>query len=401
VFTVRPRRCRRRLGALAAVAVIALLVATPGVAGADAPTPWHIVDSPNLGSGHSHLQEVSCPSSTRCAAVGYTQDPATLNQRSLVASSNDGVWKLGAIPTRGTSNNSLWNVSCASSTRCVAVGYFQNVSIGYYQTLIASYDGRAWSLLSSPNRPNVDNYLLGVDCADATHCVAVGRSFDQTTQTSRNLVLSWSGSTWTIDKTPDRPGVSNLLADVSCGDATHCVTVGYTIHTPDNVIQTLVVARNGSTWKLQPSFNRPGASNVLRDVACTSATTCVAVGASDPGSGNFDEQSLIQTLSGGVWSLAPSPDRTGYDNHLWAVSCSNATNCVAAGESQNGDKARTLIQTLSGGTWRLTSPSPYRGGTFNYLYGLSCPSRRSCVAAGDYLNSSTQLFRTSILTNSP
>ena len=136
-------------------------------------------------------------------------------------------------------------------------------------------------------------------------------------------------------------------------------------------------------------------------MACTSATTCVAVGASDPGSGNFDEQSLIQTLSGGVWSLAASPDRTGYDNHLWAVSCSNATNCVAAGESQNGDRARTLIQTMSGGTWRLTSPSPYRGGTFNYLYGLSCPSRRSCVAAGDYLNSSTQLFRTSILTNSP
>ena len=102
-----------------------------------------------------------------------------------------------------------------------------------------------------------------------------------------------------------------------------------------------------------------------------------------------------------MWTLAPSPDRAGYDNHLWAVSCSNATNCVAAGESQNGDKARTLIQTMSGGTWRLTSPSPYRGGTFNYLYGLSCPSRRSCVAAGDYLNPSTGVFRTAILTNSP
>jgi hypothetical protein len=139
---------------------------------------------------------------------------------------------------------------------------------------------------------------------------------------------------------------------------------------------------------------------VLRDVACPDATTCTAVGASDPGTGPFDEQSLIETLGGGVWSLATSPDRAGYDNHLWGVSCSNANNCVAVGESQNGEKARTLIQTMSGGTWRLTSPSPYRGGTYNYLYGVSCPSRRACVAAGDYLNATSHLFRTSILTNS-
>jgi hypothetical protein len=395
------RRRRYRRLATTTLSVLALLVvAMPGTAFA-APAPWHIADSPNLGAGHNHFQEVSCSSSTRCVAVGYTQDPSTLSQRALVATASNGVWSLGSVPARGTSNNSLWNVSCVSSTRCVAVGYSTNVAVGYDQTLIAYFDGRAWSLTTSPNRPNVDNFLLGVDCADATHCVAVGRSFDQTTNTSRNLVLSLSGSAWTIAKTPDRAHASNLLADVSCGDATHCMTVGYSVRTSDNLFQTLAISSTGATWKLQPTADRPSASNVLRDVVCTSTTSCVAVGATDPGSGNFDEQSLIETLAGGVSTVAPSPDRTGYDNHLWAVACSNANNCVAAGESQNGDKARTLIQTMSGGTWRLTSPSPYRGSTFNYLYGLSCPARQACVAAGDYINPSSGTYRTAILTNRP
>jgi hypothetical protein len=144
VFTVPARRRRYRRIALTTLSLLTLLVAAPGVAFADAPAPWHIVDSPNLTSGHNHFQEVSCSSSTRCVAVGYTQDPSTLSQRSLVATATNGVWKLGSIPARGTSNNSLWNVSCVSSTRCVAVGYSTNVSVGYNQTLIATYDGRAW-----------------------------------------------------------------------------------------------------------------------------------------------------------------------------------------------------------------------------------------------------------------
>ncbi len=319
MFTARPRRRWYRRIALTALSLVALLVATPGVGFAAPPGPWHIASSPNLDSGNNHFQEVSCWRSTHCAAVGYTQSPSTLLQRSLVATESNGVWKLGSVPARGTSNNSLWNVSCVSYTRCVAVGYSANTSIGYYQTLIATYDGRTWSLSSSPNRPNVDNFLLGVDCADATHCVAVGRSFDQTTNMSRNLALSLSGSRWTIAKTPDRAHASNLLADVSCGDATHCVAVGYTVRTSDNLFRTLAIDGTGATWKLHATFDRANASNVLRDVVCTSTTSCIAVGATDPGVGSFDEESLIETLSGGVWTLAPSPSRAGYDNHLWAV----------------------------------------------------------------------------------
>ncbi len=67
-------------------------------------------------------------SNVRCVAVGYTQNPTTQFRRSLVATREHGVWKLGSIPTRGTASNSLWNVSCPRSNRCVAVGLLRRTS---------------------------------------------------------------------------------------------------------------------------------------------------------------------------------------------------------------------------------------------------------------------------------
>jgi hypothetical protein len=390
----------RRFVALAALAVIVALAAPPGAAFA-APGPWRIVPAPNLGTGHNHFQEVSCPDTGSCVAVGFNQSTTNGFRQSVAASFSAGTWKLGSVPARGSASNNLWNVTCPTRTRCFAVGFYFDIPSGYYRTLIARYNGSTWTLDASPNRGNVDNYLFGVDCFDTTHCVAVGRNYDPNTQVSRTLVLNFNGATWTVVATPNRASASNLLADVSCGDVTHCVAVGYSVSAVGATVSTLVMGRNQERWGIRVSADRPGSSNVLRDVSCPSATTCVAVGASDPGTTNFDEQSLVQTFSGGVWSLAGSTDRAGYDNHLWGVSCSTETQCVAVGQSQNGDAALPLIQTRSvAGLWPITQPVPFRSGTFNYLYGVSCPTRQ-CVAVGDYLNVTTGTFRTSILTNSP
>lgn len=388
----------RRLAAGAALAILAV-TAGPGVADA-APGPWRIVPSPNLVDGHNHLQEVSCVDTGRCVAVGFNESIRNGLRRSVAATLSAKTWKLVAVPARGTASNNLWNVSCVSRTRCVAVGYYFDVPSGYYRTLIAKYNGTAWSLDASPNRGSVDNYLFGVDCFDTTHCVAVGRSFDTQAQVSRILVLTLAGTRWTLTATPNRSSASTLLADVSCGDVTHCIAVGYSVSDVDHTIQTLILGRNTERWGIRVSVDRPNESNLLRDVSCPSPTTCVAVGASDPGTEQFDEKSLIETLSGGSWVLAASPSRAGYDNHLWAVSCFTETQCVAGGESQNDTIARPLIETLSGGLWRNTQPAPYRGSTFNYLYGLSC-STRQCVAVGDYLLPGSGIFRTAIMTNSP
>ncbi len=388
----------RRLLALAVISMAVALVA-PASAAYAAPGPWRIAPSPNLGAGDNHLQESSCYDTSRCVAVGYNQDPATGLRRSTSTVLTKGTWRLAAVPVRGTASNSLWNVSCPSKTQCIGVGYYFDIPTGFYRTLIAKYNGTTWSLVTSPNRANLDNYLFGVDCFDTTHCVAVGRSVDPDTQIAQTLALNLAGSTWARVATPNRPSSSNLLSDVSCGDVTHCVAVGYTINA-DATVQSLIVGRNNKSWGIRASVDRPSSSNILRDVSCPSSTTCVAVGASDPGGAGPDEVSLVQTLSAGTWTLATSQDRTGYDNHLWAVSCSSETQCVATGQSQNDTLSRPLIQTLTGSTWKNTQPAPYRSRAYTHLYGLSCPTRQ-CIAVGDYVPTSTQIFRNAIMTNQP
>lgn len=363
---------------------------------------WRIVTSPNKGAGDNHVHEVSCVNTTKCIGVGYSGDSVD-GRRSLVLALANGTWKTQNVPQRGTSGNTLWNVSCVVGNRCYAVGYYADVAAGYYRTLIASYQGGFWSLVASPNMPNRHNFLFGVDCVDATHCVAVGR-YEVTPLRFRTLILTLTGTTWQIVSSPNRSTTTanNFLADVSCGDATHCMAVGYSL-SDAGVYQTLVLERNGTTWSLRSSRNVAGLSNLLRDVSCPTPTDCVAVGATDTATSanpNLPEVTLVERFAAGTWTIEPSPNRAGTDNHLWGVSCPSSTSCVAVGQSQQGTiKSWTLVATYDAGAWTQT-PSPSRGGTFNFLYGISCPSASSCVSSGDYINLGSEHFRSLILTNS-
>jgi hypothetical protein len=371
--------------------------AAPGDGTVSAAADWRIMTSPNKGPIDNHLHEVSCINATRCVAVGYNEDPVTGIRRSVVQTLINGTWKIGRIPHRGTNSNTLWNVSCVLGNKCIAVGYYADIPAGYYRTLIATYSGGFWTLNSSPNVANTDNYLFGIDCVDATHCVAVGRYLVQSSGRFRTLVLTLDGGTWSVTPSPNRQTTTrnNFLADVSCADAANCVAVGYSL-TEGLVYETLAIELANGSWGLRSTRNVEGASNILRDVSCPAVGTCVAVGGTDPGTPV--EQTLIQRLSGGVWALETSPNRASTDNHLWGVDCKNATNCVAVGQSQNSERSWTLVATLAAGVWTRTD-SPSRGGTFNFLYGASCPRTTVCTAAGDYINLGTDKYRTLILTN--
>lgn len=362
---------------------------------------WRIVTSPNKGAIDNHLQEVSCVNTTKCVAVGYTQNAGF--SQSVVAALVNGTWKNQQIPQLGTASNSLWNVSCVVGNRCFAVGYYFDVPTATYRTLIAQYAGGFWSLVPSPSVANTDSYLFGIDCVDATHCVAVGRYYNTTSQHFRSLILTLTGTSWAITTSPNRSAATshNFLADVSCGDATHCMAVGYST-TDAGVFSTVVLERNGATWSLRSSRNVEGFSNLFRDVSCPTPTECVAVGATDTATvanPNDPEVTLIERFTAGAWTIEPSPNRAGSDNHLWGVSCPSAASCVAVGQSQTTARSWTLVLTYALGAWTQT-PSPSKGGTFNFQYGLSCPNVSHCVSSGEYVNLGTSHTRSLILTNS-
>src|SRR6202042_1304062 len=98
------------------------------------------------------------------------------------------------------------------------------------------------------------------------------------------------------------------------------------------------------------------------------------------------EQTLVETLTNGTWSVTTSPDAGSGNNQLTSVACPLAGACVAVGYDQSGGSRRALAEELFAGSWVLTT-IPDASSANNVLNGVACTSAGSCVAVGYYVNS--------------
>ena len=150
-------------------------------------------------------------------------------------------------PTPGNYGG-LSGVSCSSARSCVAVGNYSNgtgsASSILSRTLVESWNGTAWSVVSGPS-PSVA-YLYGVSCASAGSCKAVG---DYASSTIRRwaLIESWNGTARSVVASPS-PSVAYLY-DVSCASARSCKAVGERTSN-GGVMRILVESWNGTAWSI-------------------------------------------------------------------------------------------------------------------------------------------------------
>jgi hypothetical protein len=92
-----------------------------------------------------------------------------------------------------------------------------------------------------------------------------------------------------------------------------------------NGVHTLAEAWNGSTWTMQAAPNPSGSQNaVLREVSCTSAAACTAVGESSG-------RTLAERWNGANWTIQSTPNPAGLPA-LSGVSCTSSTSCTAVGK---------------------------------------------------------------------
>ena len=75
------------------------------------------------------------------------------------------------------------------------------------------------------------------------------------------------------------------------------------------------------------------------------------------------------------------------------VSCPSAARCVTVGNDVTGNSARPLAELWNGTTWTDTHPSQPAHATSTRVFGVSCPTRRACVAVGDYDTTADPLGR--------
>jgi len=308
-------------------------------------TRWSIVATPKSGR-LPYLWGVSCVSATDCTAVGE-RTVYLLGTQALVEHWDGTRWSMVATPDPISKAVELSSVSCTSATSCLAVGHYDAGSrLETTSTLVERWDGARWSIVASPDPADV-SVLYDVSCVSATDCVAIGDAIvrDQ----SIPLVLRWNGTRLSSETSPG----SVPLDAVSCTSPTNCLAVG---SSGNGVSQSLAERWDGTTWSVVA-----GPSPGVGRLSCVSATDCIAFG--------FrrlpQEQSFAEQWNGIGWTAMETPNPPGGKvvNVLNAVACPSATSCIAVGASDlegPGFLDDALVEQYTA-TTAPTAPAPIVG----------------------------------------
>jgi hypothetical protein len=248
---------------------------------------WAVQTLAAPARGTARLNGVSCASATSCVAVGTASEGG--GSEILVESWSGTEWSVQTTPRAA---GVLLDVSCTSSSACTAVGY-RAAEEGRLVTLALRWDGREWRTQTTPNSAAIFNFLLDVSCGTSSSCVAVGEW--EARSGARSFTAVWNGTSWTSKEVPTPVGTEhNVLFGVSCTSERACISVGDYRTRPETAIATLAEQWDGERWTLQTSPNPVGSrQTVLRSVSCTSSVLCTAAGTSEV----LGQESLVERYS--------------------------------------------------------------------------------------------------------
>jgi hypothetical protein len=349
---------------------------------------WAIQPTPSLpGGAMSSLIGVACTSATGCLAVGFStpNHPNVVNHPSpaTLAERWDGsTWSIQPTANPpGAAPSNLNAASCVSRSACIAVGNTSN-SRGTSLPLAQRWNGHSWSIQPTPSPADGGN-LLGVSCPSRSSCLAVGGHGNPFNEVPPGtLAERWNGSRWRIQATPNPPGGGWFLTAVSCTSSSACTAVGGRIEPPGKPQGTLAERWDGRRWRIQATPSLPGSAvKLLAGVACTSRSSCMAVGGEfDPATGE-SLGTLAERWDGRTWQIVPTfkPAPAGPNAFLNGVSCTSASACTAVG---NQTVARTLAERWNGRTWQVQATPNPAGAQNITLGGVACPAPTACTAFG-------------------
>ncbi len=134
-------------------------------------------------------------------------------------------------------------------------------------------------------------------------------------------------------------------------------------------------------WTVEPLATPVGAQHVALDaVSCAEATACMAVGyseASTPGA-----TPLAETWNGSSWAV--SSVGNPHEGVLNGVSCPASEWCAAVGERDGGQAA--IAATWNGSSWAEQTIMAPPGSQDFTLLSVSCTSPSHCIAVGYYVD---------------
>lgn len=167
-------------------------------------TRWTLVDTPAL-PGEDTLAGISAVSDDDIWAVG-----SRFNSRdhwvTLLEHWDGSSWTRvhGVNPGSRGSGNQLTAVDGLAADDVWTVGSKSHSPLAYHgTTLVEHWDGVSWSVVPSPNPPDLINSVLeSVSVASANDVWAVGITSRETAPTSA-FSEHWDGTTWSLVPVPD------------------------------------------------------------------------------------------------------------------------------------------------------------------------------------------------------
>ncbi len=320
---------------------------------------WVHVPSPDVGRGGSQLSSVSCPSVDSCTAVGfYRPDPfpgyaATAPPSDpLIESETDGRWHIVDSPVPAP-DSVLAGVSCPTTSDCTAVGYAisgQSGATPLESLFIESFDGRAWTLEEVSPPPGSVSELDSVSCASTSACVAVGDSAPQSDPTAtRPLVETMQHGTWRQGTFGSSGSGQGILYDVACPAVGQCLAAGNSVTGATG--SALVLSLSGTSWTVDRAASSQAHDPSLTALGCAGVEHCVVAGTALESAAKV----LAEVDDTGWQSLSPP----AFSDNVDSIACPTQRSCVVVGSRYVNSlgNTRALTALLSAGTW-TTEPNP-------------------------------------------
>ncbi|MDA8379937.1 MAG: IPT/TIG domain-containing protein [Actinomycetota bacterium] len=315
----------------------------------------------------------------------------------------------------------LADVSCASTTFCVAVGQtFTDTaggSVGEMVGVIETYTGGTWSATQAPFPPGwpVGNgpsgsqlALTGVSCPQVGWCVASGEGITPS-GVDADIAVTLEAGSWTAAVLPTPVGHQATGATwVSCPQLGDCVVLADDLDTASGNGEAPVAATlSAGTWTSVPlplpanAAATPGGGGIAIGwrwgISCAGVDSCTAVGMDTTSAGATG--AWIDTESGATWTTLPVPVPANAalvrgqpaELALDDVSCVTAQSCTAVGNYRtdvNAVQVEGVVETLGNGTWSATgAPTPPDADANQpgvQLSAISCPLNNTCTVTGTY-----------------
>ena len=228
-------------------------------------TGWHRVLAENPRTRFWHLEDVVAFAHDDAWAVGVTVNNGV---GAPLVEHWDGVrWSIVASPDppqpeEGVASAAFTAIAGSSPSDVWAVGTWNvggpSGSFDGLHTFIEHWDGDRWSMVASPDAPDVartTDYVVAVSAAQPSEAwvvglVTKGEGFGG--PSDRQLLEHWDGSAWLVTPGAVLPGRTSL-SDVVALSPQEAWAVGSARAQPD--ARTLIERWDGTSWRNAPRFN--------------------------------------------------------------------------------------------------------------------------------------------------